>query len=110
MADSLEQSVENWPCLILTRRHGNFFVGPEDELELHSINIYLVHQQSVGSTGNGISLSDLIGFTPQFESQENLLCWENLCLPVRAETFNLNCGTGLKVPPTVGILLKKPRG
>ncbi|KAH9721635.1 Agamous-like MADS-box protein AGL19 [Citrus sinensis] len=62
------------------------------------------YQQSVGSTGNGVSLSGLTGFAPQFESQGSRLCWENLCLPVRAETSSLGCGTGLKVPPTVGAL------
>ncbi|KAK9200440.1 hypothetical protein WN944_015637 [Citrus x changshan-huyou] len=43
-----------------------------------------------------------------FESQGSRLCWENLCLPVRAETSSLSCGTGLKVPPTVGALPKIP--
>ncbi|KAK9229608.1 hypothetical protein WN944_022571 [Citrus x changshan-huyou] len=33
----------------------------------------------------------------QFESQESRLCWENLCLPVRAGTSSLGCGTGLKM-------------
>ncbi|KAK9175425.1 hypothetical protein WN944_027432 [Citrus x changshan-huyou] len=44
-----------------------------------------------------------------FESQGSRLCWENLCLPVRARTSNLGCGTGLKVPPTVGALPRIPR-
>ncbi|KAH9771751.1 hypothetical protein KPL71_012805 [Citrus sinensis] len=68
------------------------------------------YQQSVGSTGNGVPLSGLIGFAPQFESQGSRLCWENLCLPVRAETSSLGCGTGLKVSPTVGALPRIPRG
>ncbi|KAH9771753.1 hypothetical protein KPL71_012805 [Citrus sinensis] len=46
----------------------------------------------------------------QFESQGSRLCWENLCLPVRAETSSLGCGTGLKVSPTVGALPRIPRG
>ena len=29
------------------------------------------NQQSVGSTSNGVPLSGLIGFAPQFESQES---------------------------------------
>ncbi|KAH9679581.1 DNA repair protein recA [Citrus sinensis] len=37
------------------------------------------------------------------------LCWENLCLPVRAGTSSLGCGTGLKVPLTVGALPRIPR-
>ena len=69
-----------------------------------------INQQSVGSTSNGVPLSGLIGFAPQFELQESRLCWENLCLSVRAGTFSLGCGTGLKVPPTVGTLPKIPRG
>ncbi|KAK9198416.1 hypothetical protein WN944_013600 [Citrus x changshan-huyou] len=64
----------------------------------------------VGSTGNGVPLSGLTGFALQFESQRSRLCWENLCLPVRAEISNLSCGTGLKVPPTVGALPRIPRG
>ncbi|KAK9178009.1 hypothetical protein WN943_027199 [Citrus x changshan-huyou] len=64
---------------------------------------------SVGSTGNGVPLNGLTGFTPQFESQGSRLCWENLCLPVRAGTYSLGCGTGLKVPPTVGTLPRIPR-
>ena len=67
------------------------------------------YQQSVGSTGNEVPLSDLIGFALQFESQGSRLCWENLCLSVRAGTSSLGCGTGLKVPPTVGALPKIPR-
>ena len=67
-------------------------------------------QQSVGSTGNGVSLSGLIEFAPQFESQGSCFCWENMCLSVRAETSSLGCGTGLKVPPTVGALPRIPRG
>ncbi|KAK9219069.1 hypothetical protein WN943_007708 [Citrus x changshan-huyou] len=31
-----------------------------------------------------------------FESQGSRLCWENLCLSVRAGTSSLGCGTGLK--------------
>ncbi|KAL9439339.1 hypothetical protein AB3S75_024908 [Citrus x aurantiifolia] len=68
-----------------------------------------VNQQSVGSTSNGVPLSGLTGFAPQFESQGSRLCWENLCLPVRAGTSSLSCGTGLKVSPTVGALPKIPR-
>ena len=67
-------------------------------------------QQSVGFTGNGVPLSGLIEFAPQFESQGNRIYWENLCLPVRAETSSLGCGTGLKVPPTVEALPRIPRG
>ncbi|KAK9175706.1 hypothetical protein WN944_027713 [Citrus x changshan-huyou] len=48
-------------------------------------------------------------FAPQFESQGSRLCWENLCLQVRAGTSSLSCGTGLKMPPTVGALPKIPR-
>ncbi|KAK9179948.1 hypothetical protein WN943_029154 [Citrus x changshan-huyou] len=33
-----------------------------------------------------------------FESQGSRICWENLCLSVRAGTSSLGCGTGLKVP------------
>ena len=73
------------------------------------INYIVNYQQSVGSTGNGVPLSGLTGFAPQFESQRSRLCWENLCLPVRAETSSLGCGTGLKVPPTVGALPRIPR-
>ena len=74
------------------------------------VNIMKVrdHQQSVGSTGNGVPLSGLTGFAPQFESQGSRLCWENLCLPVRARTSSLGCGTGLKVSPTVGALPRIP--
>ncbi|GAY69593.1 hypothetical protein CUMW_288880, partial [Citrus unshiu] len=32
-----------------------------------------------------------------------------MCLPVQAGTSSLSCGTGLKVPPTVGALSKIPR-
>ncbi|GAY64524.1 hypothetical protein CUMW_234230 [Citrus unshiu] len=71
--------------------------------------IIVEYQQSVGSTGNGVPLSGLTGFAPQFESQGSRLCWENLCLPVRARTSSLGCGTGLKVPPTVGALPRIPR-
>ncbi|KAL9435671.1 hypothetical protein AB3S75_021859 [Citrus x aurantiifolia] len=82
--------------------------------------IVQIDQQSVGSTGNGVPLSGLTGFAPQFESQGSRLCWENLCLPIRAEISSLGlpvragisslgCGTGLKVPPTVGTLPKIPR-
>ncbi|ESR37637.1 hypothetical protein CICLE_v10029596mg [Citrus x clementina] len=67
------------------------------------------NQQSVGSTGNGVPLSGLTVFVPQFELQGSRLCWENMCLPVRAETSSLGCGTGLKVPPTVGALPRIPR-
>ncbi|KAK9229594.1 hypothetical protein WN944_022557 [Citrus x changshan-huyou] len=50
-------------------------------------------------------------FSPtQFELQGSHLCWENLCLPVRAGTSSLGCGTDLKVPPTVGALPRIPRG
>ncbi|KDO56142.1 hypothetical protein CISIN_1g040893mg [Citrus sinensis] len=68
------------------------------------------NQQSVGSTGNGVPLSGLIEFAPQFESQGSRLCWENMCLPVRAGTSSLGCDTSLKVPPTVGALPRIPRG
>ena len=47
------------------------------------------------------SLSDLIEFASQFESQRSRLCWENICFLIRAETSNLGCGTSLKVPPTI---------
>ena len=67
------------------------------------------YQQSVGFTGNGVPLSGLTGFAPQFESQGSRLCWENLCLPVRAGTSSLGCGTDLKVSPTVGALPRIPR-
>ena len=53
---------------------------------------------------------ELTGFAPQFESQGSHLCWENLCLSIRAGTSSLGCGTGLKVPPTVGALPKISRG
>ena len=61
------------------------------------------------STGNGVPLSGLTGFAPQFESQGSRLYWENLCLPIQAGTSSLSCGTGLKVPPTVGTLPRIPR-
>ncbi|KDO63108.1 hypothetical protein CISIN_1g035341mg [Citrus sinensis] len=44
-----------------------------------------------------------------FESQESRLCWENLCLSVRAGTSNLGCGTKLKVSSTVRALPRIPR-
>ncbi|KAK9192780.1 hypothetical protein WN944_003473 [Citrus x changshan-huyou] len=50
------------------------------------------------------------GNAVKFESQGSRLCWENLCLPVRAGTSNLGCGTGLKVFPTVRALPRIPRG
>ena len=68
------------------------------------------NQQSVDSTGNGVPLNGLIRFAPQFESQESRLCWENMCLTVRAETSSLGCGTDLKVTSTVGALPRIPRG
>ena len=34
----------------------------------HLMIIKISHQQSVGSTGNGVSLSGLTEFAPQFES------------------------------------------
>ncbi|KAH9673015.1 Acyl-coenzyme A oxidase 4 (peroxisomal) [Citrus sinensis] len=37
------------------------------------------------------------------------LCWENLCLSVRAGTSSLGSGTDLKVPLTVGTLHRIPR-
>ncbi|KAH9680554.1 O-methyltransferase ZRP4 [Citrus sinensis] len=57
------------------------------------------NQQSVGSTGNGVPLSGLTGFAPQFELQGSRLYWENLCLSVRAGTSSLGCGDedGLKI-------------
>ena len=61
------------------------------------------------STGNGVPLSGLTEFAPQFESQGSRFCWENMCLPVRAGTSSLGCGTDLKVPPTVGALPRIPR-
>ena len=70
----------------------------------------VTYQQSVGSTGNGIPLSGLIEFASQFESQGSRICWKNLCLLVRAETFSLGCGTSLKMLPTVGVLPKILRG
>ena len=69
-----------------------------------------IYQQSVGSTGNGVPLSGLTGFAHQFESQGSRICWENLCLSVRAGTSSLDCGTGLKVSPTVGAFPMIPRG
>ncbi|KAK9220925.1 hypothetical protein WN944_009349 [Citrus x changshan-huyou] len=63
-------------------------VGINIELKLKTTFLY---QQSVGSTGNGVPLSDLTGFAPQFESQGSHLCWENLCLPVRVGTSSLGC-------------------
>lgn len=41
------------------------------------------NQQSIISTGNGVLLSGLIGFVPQFELQGSRICWENLYLLVR---------------------------
>ena len=61
------------------------------------------------NTGNGVPLSGLTGFAPQFESQGSRLCWENLCLLVRAGTSSMGCGIDLKVSPTVGALPKIPR-
>ena len=72
-------------------------------------NILRTYQQSVGSTGNGAPLSGLTVFAPQFESQGSRLCWENLCLPVRAETSSLGYDTSLKVSPIVGTLPRIPR-
>ena len=77
-------------------------------MHLHMYMILLINQQSVGSTGNGVPVSSLIEFTLQFESQGSRICWENLYLPVRAKTSSLSCGTGLKVPPTVGAFSKTP--
>lgn len=71
-----------------------------------SIKMEGPNQQSVCSTDNRVLLSGLTGFTFQFESQKNYLCWENLCLPIRAGTSNLNYGMDLKVLPTVGVLPK----
>ncbi|KAK9198874.1 hypothetical protein WN944_014060 [Citrus x changshan-huyou] len=69
----------------------------EDAVEVEpSLEQSKIYQQSVGSTGNGVPLSGLTGFAPQFESQGSRLCWENMCLPVRAGTSSLGCGTGLK--------------
>ena len=68
-----------------------------------------LYQQSVGSTGNGVPLSGLTEFAPQFESQGSRICWENLCLSVRAGASSLGCGTGLKVPPIIGALPRIPR-
>lgn len=49
-------------------------------------------------------LSGLIGFTFQFESQKNHICWENLYFSIRAVTSNLNCDMSLKVHPTIEFL------
>ena len=45
-------------------------------------NFMIQHQQSIGSTGNEVSLSGLIVFTSQFESQGSRLYWKNLYLPI----------------------------
>lgn len=50
------------------------------------------------------SLSDLIEFTPQFESHESRLCCEKLCLPIQKESSNLNYDTDLKIPLTTETL------
>ena len=44
-----------------------------------------------------------VGALPRIPSGQNQKK-KNLCLSIRAETSSLTCGTGLKVPPTVGIL------
>ncbi|KAH9680647.1 CwfJ-like family protein [Citrus sinensis] len=49
-------------------------------------------QQSVGSTGNGVPLSGLTRFAPQFESQGSCLCWENLYLPQEVEKMKAKQG------------------
>ena len=77
-------------------------------LEPHGI-LYIDNCVYIGSTGNGVPLSSLTGFTSQFESQGSRLCWENLCLPVRAGTSSLGCSTDLKVPPIVEALPRIPR-
>lgn len=59
-----------------------------------------LNPQSVGSIVNKVFLSSLIGFIFQFESQRSRFYWKNLCLSIRAEIFNLNCGTDLKMSPT----------
>ncbi|KAL9435240.1 hypothetical protein AB3S75_021498 [Citrus x aurantiifolia] len=87
MADILSITIHKYPTALI---HTLLLVNKEIR----------TNQQSVGSTGNGVPLSGLIEFAPQFESQGSRLCWENLCLPVRAGTSSLGCGTGLKVPPT----------
>ena len=69
-----------------------------------------MNQQSVGSTGNGVPLSGLTGFAPQFEQQGSRFCWKNLCLSVRPVTSSLGCGTDLKMSPTVEALPRIPRG
>ena len=78
------------------------------------LNFYIVKLVSIYCSYINLlscfSLSSLIGFAPQFESQGSRLCWENLCLSVRAGISSLGCGTGLKVPPTVGALPRIPRG
>ncbi|KAK9232332.1 hypothetical protein WN943_022578 [Citrus x changshan-huyou] len=38
----------------------------------------------------------------EFESQGSRLCWENLCLSVRAGTSSLGCGTSLKTCQSSG--------
>ncbi|KAK9229235.1 hypothetical protein WN944_022194 [Citrus x changshan-huyou] len=60
-------------------------------------------------TSRGGVSDDEIFTGEEFESQGSRICWENLCLPVRAGTSSLGCGTGLKVPPTVGALPRIPR-
>ncbi|KAH9715657.1 Receptor-like protein 6 [Citrus sinensis] len=61
---------------------------------------------SIGfAVGFGAAVSPLM-----FSVQGSRLCWENLCLPVRAGTSSLGYGTGLKVSLTVGALPKIPRG
>ena len=79
------------------------------ECATFATKFFVSYRQNVGSTGNRVPLSGLIGFAPQFESQGSCLCWENLCLSVRAGTSSLGCGTDLKVPPIVGVLSRIPR-
>ncbi|KAK9221835.1 hypothetical protein WN944_010264 [Citrus x changshan-huyou] len=67
----------------------------------------LVTAQTVDLSSKASTLSFYM-FIWKFESQGSRLCWENLCLPVRAGTCSLGCGTGLKVPPTVGALPRIP--
>ena len=65
---------------------------------------------NIGYTDNGVPLSGLIGFVPQFQSQESHIYWENMCLSVQAGITNLGCGMDLKVSPTVRALSKISRG
>lgn len=86
-----------------------YFISEIENSKTLTAIFFLLYQQSIGSTDNKIFLSNLIKFIPQFESQENYIYWENLCLLIRTEIFNLSYDTNLKIPSTIRILPKITR-